>query len=319
MITLVVYSLLFSTREYSTVKIPPCSHLQSVPMAPKIEVVILVAFAALCLAQLPITAGLLSNAPKNVSTIMKPLLSQVSINAQESEEREKAIVVGGGPVGLASAIMLANHGYDVSVFEATPTEEIRAFNPALAYLYNVNSRGQVFTKMFPKIHEKLVERAIDSTQIRFMLAPADATKTITYPNMPTVGSEISYWIPRHEMTLLLWDAVDEHNNSRDPNSHVGTIDFEQGVSCVGVHPSNSREHYISVVVKDEISGEEKMVDGKLVVGADGIKSKVRKCLKEQRASLFGAWGYNAKKFQVKKWVSPATGLRLKVSRTMNCS
>ena len=249
-----------------------------------------------------------------------------------SASREKAIVVGGGPVGLASAIVLANRGYDVSIFEATSTEEIKTYNPALAYLYNINFRGQVFTNMFPSIHEKLLDRSVCSTECDFMLGPADVTKEIEYPKTPSIaGIEDSYWIPRHEMTNLLWDAVEEHNMNRsstadtttakDKNiNNIGHIHFEQGVSCVGVNPTRSTNDdantnggdSISVVVKDEASGEEKIVEGKLVVGADGIKSKVRQCL-EEKSGFFGTWGYKANKFHVRKWISPASGLKLKVS------
>lgn len=56
--------------------------------------------------------------------------------------------------------------------------------------------------------------------------------------------------------------------------------------------------------------KKKTIEGKLVVGADGIRSKVRECLKEH-TGLFGSWRYKENKFKIRKWVSPATGLRLK--------
>lgn len=98
------------------------------------------------------------------------------------KHRDKAIIVGGGPVGLASAIMLANRGYDVSIFEATTADEINTFNPSSAYLYNINTRGQTFTKVFPKLHKKLVERSVGSMEVQFMIVPGDTSKKIIYPN-----------------------------------------------------------------------------------------------------------------------------------------
>jgi kynurenine 3-monooxygenase len=250
----------------------------------------------------------------------------------------RAIIVGGGPVGIASAIMLAHQSYDVTILESSSTEAIRAFNPALAYLYNVNARGQEFTKMFSStcsIHENMVKKSVDSETAKFMLIPGDEKEEISYPDLAGVGGkDISYWVPRHEMTALLWDAVEEHNASRkeegekqqarsidDEKGYIGKIDFHHGVTCVSVSPSQStdddesaRTSSISVVVKDKKNGMEQTFVGKLVVGADGIKSRVRECLREgSDDSLFGTWsGYKAKKFEVKKWVSPATGLKIKV-------
>ena len=253
----------------------------------------------------------------------------------DEHEREKAIVVGGGPVGLSAALVLANRGYDVSLFEATSTDEIKTFNPALAYLYNINDRGQTFTTMFPtSIHEKLVEWSVASTDTGFMVASGDGKEDIQFPKLPNFGvTTPSYWIPRHKMTVLMWDAVDEHNNNKaragdnnnnNNNNLVGNINYEQGVSCVNVYPSSSpsdnnnendsrncNRNLISVVVKNKSNGEEKTVEGKLVVGADGIRSKVRECLKK-RTGLFGSWHYKERKFQIRKWASPATGLKLKV-------
>ena len=163
------------------------------------------------------------------------------LNDQQHQDRSQpnqAIVVGGGPVGLASALILAHQGFNVSVFESSTAQEMKQFDPSKAYLYNVNKRGQAFTTMFPMVHEKLVQRSISSNDAVFVMAPADMTKNITKGNLPT-SNDVSYWIPRHEMSLLLWEAVDEHNQIRlekkkknDDDESIGMIHFEQGIKCM---------------------------------------------------------------------------------------
>ena len=230
-------------------------------------------------------------------------------------ERQKAIVVGGGPVGFASAIMLANEGFDVSVFEASQKEQMKTYNPVLAYVYGFSSKGLWFTKMFPNIHEKLLERALPASKVKFMVASGDTTEPIKFPKSPFSGPNRppSYFIQRHELNAMFLDSVDDHNNARKHDKTLGKIRFESGMKCVNVHPSNADEQsHVTVTVQDVESGNQEEISGNLVVGADGINSKVRECLKEKQGE-FGTWGYKAKKFELKKRTSPATGLRLKVS------
>jgi len=234
-------------------------------------------------------------------------------------ERQKAIVVGGGPVGFASAIMLANEGFDVSVFEASQREQMKTYNPVLAYVYGISSKGQWFTKMFPNIHEKLLERSLPTSKVSMMMASGDTTKPIEFPKSPfsavSSGSKRppSYFIQRHELNAIFWDSVDDHNKARKHDKTLGEIRFEPGMKCVNVHPSNADEDsYVTVTVQNVETGNQEEIGGNLVVGADGINSKVRECLKEKQGE-FGTWGYKAKKFELKKRTSPATGLRLKVS------
>mmetsp|Transcript_23576 Transcript_23576/g.65427 ORF Transcript_23576/g.65427 Transcript_23576/m.65427 type:complete len:557 (+) Transcript_23576:155-1825(+) len=223
--------------------------------------------------------------------------------------RTPVVVVGGGPVGLATSILLANQGYDVQVFDSATTEQIESFDPAVAYLYNINDRGQVFTKMFPSVHKRLVENSVSSTATGFFLAPGDPEKNVSFPKLPMGGSD-SFWIPRHEMVKLMWKAVEEHNDSIGGSNHAGRIFYEHGVDCIRIHQSSTDENRVSVVVRNKSSDGEKTVEARLVVGADGINSKVRECLRE-RDGLFGSWRYNKKRFKIRKWVTPATGLKLK--------
>ena len=92
------------------------------------------------------------------------LVHQGSVDALSSTIGEKAIIIGGGPVGLATALTLADepHCYDVSVFEAAAPEE---YDPTKAYLYNVNFRGQRFTRRYASLQKRLCQEGIPSVGV----------------------------------------------------------------------------------------------------------------------------------------------------------
>jgi len=68
----------------------------------------------------------------------------------------QAVIVGGGPVGLAAALTLSNspHCYNFIVLEKTSGQEsVARYDPSRAYLYNVNALGQEWLMAF-RMHSR---------------------------------------------------------------------------------------------------------------------------------------------------------------------
>ena len=138
----------------------------------------------------------------------------------DKNHSRRAVVVGGGPAGLAAAITLASepHAYKVTVIETFPEDATRTYDASKAYLYNLNPRGQKFTRSerFSRIQELVEEKSVSQVGLRFKsftLIPGDTeTKLEPYvldPGTKDLITKKTHWIPRHEMINVLQDAIRE--------------------------------------------------------------------------------------------------------------
>ncbi|KAL7554468.1 hypothetical protein ACHAWF_017924 [Thalassiosira exigua] len=257
----------------------------------------------------------------------------------------RAVVVGAGPVGIAAALTLASspHNCSVTLLESSPASSAQTeYDPTKAFLYNVNLRGQAFTKQFPRLHEGLVERSVPSGGFggsQLTIVPADPEveiplkqDTLRYSgkkdgkkgeddNAEEDGDEmkgsmqsekavgVGYWIPRHEMVKLMAECVAAHNEESRCK-----IELLTAKECVSVAPADAKEgRCVRVEIRDADSGVHSVYDADFVVGADGMYSRVGRCLASSPPDRWHfSRGIKPRKFELKKWTSPASYLRIKV-------
>ena len=231
-------------------------------------------------------------------------------NSGNAPTNNRAIVVGAGPAGLATALVLArNHSYHVTVLEASAESTIAGYDPTMAYLYNINGRGQVLTQRFPALQRGLETTGVPVQQFQILTVPGDPNECFTnVPFSRPMSKEekerigILYWIPRHELVKLFLTEVSKEQNIE---LHFG-VKFENFTPCLDglqVDCTSDGENGDSVKLSYQ---------GKLVVGADGLNSRVRNQLATSHA-LFEGWrGYStANAFVPRAWKTPSVGLRVK--------
>lgn len=72
-----------------------------------------------------------------------PVATLSKIEATDSFRGKSAVIIGGGPVGLAASMMLEKCGWsDITIVEKRSEE---SFESSKAYLYLIDGRGQKIT------------------------------------------------------------------------------------------------------------------------------------------------------------------------------
>jgi 2-polyprenyl-6-methoxyphenol hydroxylase-like FAD-dependent oxidoreductase len=224
--------------------------------------------------------------------------------------KKHAIVIGGGPAGLCSALVLARrHNYDVTLLESAERTDV--YDPTKAYPFLIRERGQKLTRLFDDMQQLLESNGIAVEGATEMVSiPADPTTVVdTNPKPVTflVPKGRNFWIRRHEFIRLLLDTV-----AKEPN-----IKVLNGVQCQSIQPVDSNRIEICALQKDftEDENTEKTktipitYESSLVIACDGMKSNVRKSLEN---GTFTGWeNGNPEGFVLQKWTSPSTGLKFK--------
>ena len=160
------------------------------------------------------------------------------LGGSAQSQSKTAVIVGGGPVGLATALTLSNspHFYNVTILEKTASLST-SFDPSRAYLYNINGRGLQWIDQFPLVRHQLEARASAPAsgmgQICFI--PSDPDQPIpaveeasTVRKVAPMKMRRSFWIPRHQMVQLLQECCLEQEETREQDSPTGSIQIVEG-------------------------------------------------------------------------------------------
>ena len=242
------------------------------------------------------------------------------IDSRMNKRKKTAVIVGGGPGGLAAALVLskvkkprnAHDDEETRFFEriiVLDQESKPDYDPRRSYFFNINKRGQKFTDAFDI---DLSKRGTPSTEFAVQYVPSDpkevfdgsnpSVQLMTDQQKDNLGT--MYWIPRHELLKLISDEIDA-KNSDNKNNDNAIIEIRRGVRCQYVEPTENG------LVKIVTGNSDAYIVADLCVGADGVASKVRQSLEDGRFTEKWSNAENPKNFRLKKYVSPATGLRIK--------
>jgi len=211
---------------------------------------------------------------------------------EASFAQKKTLIVGGGPAGLATALMLAKRGWkNITVLEQRATADY--YEPDKSFNYQIDGRGQKLTD-FLGLTTQLAAISVPSTE--FYLTKIEPNGDRKTSKLPTVDAKrkTAYWLPRRIFVLLLYQEI-----TKNWQDHI-TVLFN--TKCVAINKKDVNK--LEVVVHTQADHIDKY-EPDFLIGCDGLNSLVRSTLKQ--------WDQpTSSKFEMQLFPSPSSGLRYKV-------
>lgn len=240
------------------------------------------------------------------------------------ESVKSAVIVGAGPAGLTTALMLQKRGWCTTVIEKLPAV-VATTTKSYQYLIDGRSRRVLDElDLIPHLEKISVP---NSQFMNITIVPPAGLGSKTIVKIPTFagnngngGNNIEkYWVPRASFLDLLLTAVQNANEREtDTSKHIKVM---FNTSCTRIYHSPLEEQ---CMLRVSLSGSTKeptsstsadqsqldWLDAQLVVGSDGINSVVRSSLQSMYANESLPSGEEW--FGLTKLPSDAAGLRFRM-------
>lgn len=210
------------------------------------------------------------------------------MTAQKIDRRRNVLIVGGGPTGLATALMLAKRGWkNITVLEKRTSADY--YEPDKSFNYLIDGRGQKFTDLLG-LSDRLAEIGVPNTEFYLTQIKADGSrKTLKLPQVDP-NRKTAYWMQRKTFVSFLYEEIERNWQE--------AIEILFNAQCLQI----DRQENLKVIAKNG-DGEEIEFEPSFLIGCDGINSIVRNTLKQ--------WD-NSDKFEMKYFPSHSSGLKYKV-------
>ncbi len=214
------------------------------------------------------------------------------------KKKRQIVISGGGPSGLAAALLFADLGWDDIILverRLTPGD----FEKNKAFNYQIDPRGQKLLKRLG-IADMLGTYGVANRSFTLTTIKADGDDVVATPPIIDPERQTSYWMTRRNFLEMMYRAIEERNDGRIRLLYGHSFqNIEQGPGGVP-----------QITITDEGSNEH-IFKPDLLLACDGLNSQVRRSLKR--------WpGMAPDQFKMIQYPSASTGLTYKVLNLPAC-
>jgi kynurenine 3-monooxygenase len=211
----------------------------------------------------------------------------------------RATIVGGGPVGAATAVVLRRHGFEVDIFERYPDLRQKQLNARRSINLVLARRGLRLAESLG-VCKSLLEQSVPvyGRQIH----SADGKKSYQpYGH----DNECNYAVARGYLNSFWLNEAEKSGARLHFNRMLQNFDLNEGTatftSTAGPEAGVDRRN--DVIIKEDESGLTERMEGiDLFIGCDGAGSKCRQLMLKEKPlnmqSNFVNWGYKEVTFPV---------------------
>jgi len=215
-------------------------------------------------------------------------------------KKRQVLISGGGPAGLAAAMLFHKRGWEEIILlerRKSPDE----FERGKAFNYQLDARGQRVLQEVGIGHDILKKYGLPNDNFTITAFKSDGRVKVSKPPILIKNRKTSYWTMRTNLLKMLYESVVTLNTDGRIKLLYGHkfedfVENEDGTLSALVRDAENR----TIVFKPE-----------LLLGCDGLSSRVRAGLKRLSQSGRGT-SENPEDFEMEEYPSPSAELKYRV-------